>query len=161
MVKQIPLSRGQFALVDDEDYGVLSQFTWYCEGTRYAARDVKVAGRRFHLKMHRELLSVPYGDKRKVDHVNRDGLDNRRENLRVATQIQNGQNMERRTYGGRPRKAPYKGIWQRPAGGRWCAEIQIDGKKVRLGRYVDPRDAALAYDEAARKYFGPFARTNF
>jgi hypothetical protein len=95
-----------------------------------------------------------------VDHINGSGLDNRRENLRPATASQNGMNKKAK----RGSRSPYKGVTfladtkrSRP----WAAKIKVGEKFLDLGRFTNPRDAALAYDQGARKHFGEYARLNF
>jgi hypothetical protein len=87
-----------------------------------------------------------------VDHVNGDTLDNRRENLRVATHAENSQNKRKISKG-------FKGVYERR--GHWIASIAACGTRVRLGSFATPEEAAMAYDDGARKWHGPFARVNF
>lgn len=144
----IDLSRGQRAIIDPEDYGALSAFKWYAvpQGGRsqkfYARRSVGDG----QLLMHRVLLDAPAG--MVVDHRNGNGLDNRRENLRLCTQAQNAQN---RTDHIRP---TWYGV--RPVRAGWVAEF----KGARLGLFSTPSEAGAAYDDAARKAYGEFARLN-
>jgi len=84
-------------------------------------------------------------------------LDNRRENLRVASRTQNLGNQRKQA----GKTNPFKGVWWHEVSGKWRASIQVNGKQKHLGMFVDPVDAALAYDTAARSHFGAFAHANF
>ena len=104
--------------------------------------------------MHRLILGITCDSQ--GDHINGDGLDNRRANLRPVTHAQNMQN--RRGNG-----PTFKGIYcvERTTRNPWMAKIAVAKKQIYLGYYATPEDAARAYDEAAKKYFGEFARLNF
>src|SRR5215471_4599057 len=110
-----------------------------------------------HFYMHRLIAGV--GPRRKVDHHDRNGLNNQRKNLRVATSSQNGANRvpDRRKAG---RTSQYKGVFWDKARNRWCATIHVDGKTRALGRFETEREAAAAYDAAASAIWGRFARLN-
>lgn len=160
-MKKIPLTRGKFALVDDEDFEWLNQWKWRVGARRnrstiYAVR----AGRKAELKctyfMHRIVTDCPDG--LQVDHINHDGLDNRRENLRVCTR--NGNQWNRRKTKARV-SSIYKGVCSFKKTKKWRALIKINGKKIYLGLFKQEIDAAKAYDTAAKKYFGEFAYLNF
>lgn len=105
--------------------------------------------------MHRE-IAMP-DPALQVDHVNGDTLDNRRENLRCATKDQNQQN-RRKT--GRA-SSQWKGVWRHHQNETWCAEIKVNKEKIGLGSFKSEEAAARAYDAAARRWFGEFARLNF
>jgi len=142
---------GRATLVDDEDFDRLSQYKWYLKvdkGMEYVASTVGA------VKMHRIIMGQPAG--MVVDHINHDTLDNRKCNLRVCTRAENSQNGK-----ARHNRSGYKGVTK--VGGRskrWLAQIMVDGKKHILGRYLDPKEAAKVYDEAAEKLHGEFALTN-
>jgi hypothetical protein len=151
--KEIPLNRGLTAIVDDADYEILSRHRWCVPpaGKRpYALRTVGDTGRR--LAMHRVILNAPDG--LQVDHINGDGLDNRRSNLRLATNAQNLQNQKRRS----TNTSGYKGV-SLYRDGRWSARIRANGRRVFLGYFATPELAHAAYCAAAEKYHGEFART--
>ncbi len=106
--------------------------------------------------MHREIIKAP--DNLFVDHINLNGLDNRKANLRLATKIQNSRNtpkMKRKT------SSKYKGVSYQKRDRIWRAKIKINRRDKHLGSFRDEIDAAEAYDKAAHKYFGEFARPNF
>lgn len=154
---EIPLTRGLVAIVDAEDAGrVLSAGKWYATPGRhtfYGLRHTGLAdGRRGSITLHRFLTGWPL-----VDHVNRDGLDNRRRNLREATHRQNAQNRRVRADSG----SRYKGVNWSPGQQVWRAYVNAQGRMISLGSYQDPAEAARAYDIGALHYFGDFAALNF
>lgn len=158
-MKEIPLTQGQVALVDDEDFEWLSQWKWCASRgatTFYAVRSTsrKTPPKR-RIWMHRAIMGVT-DIAMEVDHINGEGLDNRRANLRTATHQQNSWNVRRP----RDNWSGFKGITRTPQH-RWAAGIVVRGKGIHLGNYDTPDDAARAYDGAARHYFGEFARLNF
>jgi hypothetical protein len=156
--REIPLTRGMVALVDSHDYDFLLQWRWNAKinkthRTFYATRTEGNESRTIH--MHRVILSVPIG--MSVDHINGNGLDNRRSNLRICTSHENSFNhslISSNTSG-------YKGVCWNKASSKWQAGIMLNGKSTHLGLFSDPVDAARAYDVAARKLFGEFAWLNF
>lgn len=157
-MKKIPLTQGKFAIVDDEDYESLLQFKWHAHkiGRRiYAETAVHgIGGKWIGLYMHRFLLP----DSKEADHRNGDGLDNRRENLRTATSQENKRGFQRKKIGASSR---FRGVIWRNDRNKWRAQITVSGKKIYLGFFRDEKDAAKAYDAAARKFFGSFACPNF
>lgn len=158
-MKEIPLTRGQVAIVDDEDFFRLSQFSWYARKSRltyYANRTIKVNGRNRTIQMHREVLGLT-DSKIYSDHIDGNGLNNQKSNLRPATCAQNLSNRGRPSRG----NLPYKGIGFDNRYGNWYGVICCNYKKKRLGTYATPEEAARAYDKAARELFGEFARLNF
>ena len=158
--RKIPLSEGKFTIVDPPDFYRLNAFDWLCSGrddNLYAARVIRTqSGRLNTILMHREILPAPPG--LLVDHRNTDSLDNRRSNLRLATPSQNSCNSRRdksNTY------SRYRGVSFSKRKGKWFATIRVNGKRLWLGYFDNELDAARAYDEAAKKYHGEFARLNF
>lgn len=157
-MKEITLTKGKMAIVDDEDFEWLSKFKWQarhdgCSGlSRYASRGHYEHGRQITILMHREIMKVPAGIQ--VDHINNNGFDNRRSNLRAATQSQNRANAPKYRTGN-----PFKGV--RRHGNKWRSIIKKNGIDIRLGDFVNPVDAAKAYDAKAKEIFGAFALTNF
>ena len=158
--RRIPLTQGRFAVVDPADYESLSRHKWRLCKTKgknvlYAERTVRRSdGTYSRMLMHREVLRPPRGYV--IDHVNGCGLDNRRANLRLATAAQNAWNA-----GGRGGRSGYKGVWLAKDKGLWRASIVCCGRRRHLGYFRDKRDAAKAYDRAAREYHGQFAVLNF
>jgi len=158
--RRIPLTQGRFAIVDPADYESLSRHKWRLCKTKgknvlYAERTVRRSdGTYSRMLMHREVLRPPRGYV--IDHVNGCGLDNRRANLRLATAAQNAWNA-----GGRGGRSGYKGVWLAKDKGLWRASIVCCGRRRHLGYFRDKRDAAKAYDRAAREYHGQFAVLNF
>lgn len=156
-MKEIELTRGMVAILDDEDFDRLGSQKWHAHetgpGIFYALRH-SPESRAKKLYLHREVLGVR--DHRKVDHVNGNRLDCRRENLRICTLTQNqGNRRKNRTSSSR-----FKGVSRHRAGG-WSAQITKDYVNRKIGHYSQEEDAARAYDAAAREYFGEFARVNF
>ena len=158
--REIPLTSGMVAIVDAEDFERLSGFSWFASKhhrTWYARRSVKnIGGKRSTISMHREVMHAPKG--LQVDHVNHNGLDNRKANLRLATCAQNMCNRQKQ--GGSSRSV-YKGITHDKRNGKWHAQISIQNKNTYLGTAPTEEEAAKLYDAAAKKYFGPFAKVNF
>lgn len=155
-MRELPLSKGLVALVDEADYAWASQWKWFAkgpEGRVYAARCERGVDRlkRRTIRLHRELMQPPA--ELDVDHINGNGLDNRRENLRVCTTAENCRN--RVGLGG------YKGVRLFRKSGKWGARIVVDYRHIHLGCFATPEEAARAYDDAALKLHGPFARLNF
>lgn len=156
MTREVSLSRGLVALVDDADFErVTSIGKWYADPsskTYYARRNYWRNGRCMSLRMHHVVSGLSY-----VDHANGNGLDNRRANLRPATDSQNAMNRGLRS----DNRSGFKGVsWSR-ARDRWVVEIQEHGVSHHLGIFTDLIEAAHAYDAAALTYFGEFARLNF
>lgn len=159
-MKQIPLSQGEFALVDDEDYGSLIKYRWFFHKDRRAkyafrnARD-KDTGKRVRILMHRQIMGMPQGTD--TDHRNHNGIDNQRRNLRECTKAQNQYNARLRA----DSTSGYKGVGRVSGSKTWQARIRYMGKGIYLGSFPTARKAAIAYDDAAIKYFGEFAKPNF
>ena len=150
----IPLSRGTYAIVDTDNLRGLNLYRWLSShkiGTKYARRFEK--GRTIY--MHREIMNAPDG--MEVDHINRNGLDNRRENLRLCTKAQNQQNSKKR----RGKSSIFKGVSWDKKRRKWRVEITVNKKQIMLGRFPSEMEAAKAYDREAIYYFGVFAKPNF
>jgi hypothetical protein len=158
MTATVPLTKGLQALVDDEDLElVLAAGPWCADKishTIYAVHSRYNLGRVRQVLMHRLIMDAAPGQQ--IDHVNRDGLDNRRANLRFCTASQNRGNQAK--FRG---VSQYKGVvWDRSRN-LWSARIGHQGRTLYLGRFVSEEDAARAYDKAACEKWGEFARLNF
>lgn len=152
---EVILTQGYVAIVDDEDLPLISGYRWKVlksKNKRYAARSVGRTGRTE--LMHRVIARAPTGVG--VDHIDGDGLNNRRGNLRLATQKQNAANMQK-TRG----VSRFKGVYWNKKDSRWQAQISNEAGGVRyLGQFRDETDAARAYNSAAIEQFGAFANLN-
>ena len=165
-MREIPLTRGYIAIVDDEDYEWLMQYKWRVQiNTKDAMYAITSLAKRIegyswtrHETMHRMILELPEGQH--IDHINGNKLDNRKCNLRLCTPSQNNKNLgKNRTYRGVPTTSTYKGVCHRSRN-CWSATINVDGVPHRLGHFPTEEAAANAYDEAAKRLHGAFARTN-
>ena len=155
-MRRIRLSNGMYAKVDDDKYETLKQIRWHAKrhpttGNWYVVGSHK--GKT--VSMHRLILEAPMGTH--VDHINGNGRDNRKTNLRLVTAAQNSRNR------GKTRKntTGYKGVSRQKGRRKFRAQIQVHRKAIYLGWYDTRREAALAYDRAVRKYHGQFGCTNF
>ena len=155
MTREIPLTKGAVAIVDDEDYERLSAYRWHLAGRRYAARTVKRGGRTSKIWMHREIIGA--ADDAIVDHRDGDGLHNCRVNLREATVQQNTVN--RRVALGAA--TGYRGVYRQANARTFRAHLTFEGAFVHIGSFRIAAAAARAYDVAATERFGEFAVLNF
>lgn len=148
----IPLSNGEHAIVDDEDFELLCNHKWHIVTKGYAASRID----NHIIRMHRLILGLSYNDGFQVDHINHNPLDNRKCNLRVCTDLQNCANRRRR----RDNVSGYKGVrWNVPAK-KWQARIQCEGRSYHLGIFNKIEEAVNAYNTKAHELFGEFAYTD-
>jgi len=155
-MKRIPLTQGKVAVVDDDEFEELAKYKWYALSrvhTHYAVRKQRAEARQIMVSMHRVVLDAKHWQH--IDHVNGNGLDNRRANLRICTRSQNSANC----YWHNGKRLLTRGI--RFKSGRWEAYIRRQGKILYLGRFTFKEQAAKAYDRAAIESFGEFARLNY
>lgn len=154
-MKQIQLTRGQVAIVDDEDFELVSQYQWRAIPDRSKPPKYR-AGTGSTLLMHRLIMRCTKDER--LDHINRDSLDNRRDNLRLATPMQNSQNATPQ------RRSIFKGVstrTDRKLRKPYIARITHNKKPLFLGFYATAEEAARAYDAKALELFGQFACINF
>jgi len=154
-VAEIDLRRGRRAIIDKEDYTLVSQYKWYLikkeAGNVYVKSKVKgkiIGIHRFIMNVSDPLLVV--------DHIDGDPLNNRKSNLRVCTQGENARNQKLK----KTNKSGYKGVTLSPSGKRWKAALNHKGKKIFGGSFRTITEAAQRYNELAIEYFGPFACLN-
>jgi len=159
-MKEIQLTQGKVALVDDADFEWLSQYKWQAskEGhSWYAVRACRDSlGRKSKARMHRDILKC----EQDVDHRDLNGLNNQRYNLRPCNDSQNQHNRRRHV----ANTSGFIGVHKVKgsfASEHWQSRIAVNRRRIHLGYFLNKEDAARAYDEAARKYFGEFARTNY
>lgn len=150
-MKKIELTKEQFAIVDDGDFEWLNQWKWSCQkGIKYAARRTNNR----ILLMHRFITNCP--EKMEVDHINGNGLDNQRNNLRIVTSHQN--HFNHKLF--KTNKTGYHGVYMDKKLKKWGSGISLKGKHKHLGYFEDIKEAASAYNEAAIVYRGKYARLN-
>ncbi len=145
-----------FTLVDDGDFELLSQWKWHIVEDKwnvYACRTARPSHK--HILMHRQIMCCPKG--KLIDHVDHDGLNNQRSNLRICTSSQNQMNSKKQA----DRTSKFKGVTLRNKPTPWLAGCKKDGKRHNLGHFKTEIEAAKAYDKKAKELFGEFARLNF
>lgn len=164
MVKEIPLTQGKIALIDDDDYEKVNQYKWYAvkkNRTCYAVRAIynKQTQKIKQQRMHRFIMNAPEGIE--VDHREHPGTNNQKHNLRLATRKQNGANQRKFLLNkyGKPPTSKYKGVKFKK--GAWEVQIFSNEKTIYLGRFKDEIEAAKTYDKKAIELFGEFACLNF
>jgi hypothetical protein len=159
MTKLIPIyCKGEIVahtVVDDADFDLLSQWRWRINHNGYAVRSERQHGTCVTFRMHRIIINAPID--LQVDHTDRNRLNNQRNNLRLCTDMENARN--RSKYKG---TSQYKGVYRRQGDcpHPWCASIQVKQVRIQLGNFSDENEAALAYNDAAIRYFGDFAHLN-
>lgn len=158
MAKEIKLTKGQFAIVDDEDFDYLNQFCWVAIEVRrncyQAYSNIKKNGKRIAILMHRIIMSAPCG--MEVDHINRNSLDNRRSNLRLATRAENSRNRKPHSNN----KLGLKGVIFCKKTNAFRARITFNKETFQIGYFDSAEAAALAYNQKAKELHGEFAYLN-
>jgi len=153
---EIPLKKGIVALIDLSDVPTADKYGWVLDDTKanwYVHTCIDRKLRTKTVRLHQLLLQPPKGFF--VDHKNGNGLDNRRSNLRLATNSQNGANRRKLS----PKTSAYKGVHRRE-NGKWRASIRVNKRLLHLGTFENEIDAAAAYNKAALLHFGEFAWLN-
>lgn len=157
--KKIKLTQGKVAIVDAEDFDWLNQWKWYShssKGKTYAVRNTpRHGGGQSSVRMHREIMKSLKGAD--TDHIDGNTLNNSKKNLRVCSHRENCRNKVWHT----KNSSGYKGVTWHKKEKKWRAQICVNYKKIVLGRFSKVKEAALAYDAAAKKFFGEYALTNF
>jgi len=146
-MKEIPLTHGKVALVDDEDFEWLNQWKWHYSKFGYAVRKPKE-----QIYMHRFIMKPEQG--LFTDHINGDKLDNRKENLRICTTGENMRNRPKQSNN----TSGYKGVFWHKKAKRWFAKIGFMRKSIHLGLFDTREEAYERYCKAEKEYFGEFAR---
>ncbi len=156
-MKEIPLTKGLFARVSDEDYDELVKYKWHIHKitNRYGFIADREIAHNKSISMHRVVMNAQKGQM--VDHIDHDTLNNQRENLRFCTNAENHYNMKPQS----GRTSKYKGVSWENWSHRWAVSIKYKGHGYNLGRYDEEIDAAYAYDKKAKVFFGQFACLNF
>jgi hypothetical protein len=154
---EVSLSCGCVALVDDDDLNIVARHKWHYLQCGYAGRTEHIDDSKRIIYMHRELLGLSPEDKIDVDHINGNGLDNQRSNLRLASHRQNiaaGFRLNRGT-------SRYRGVCWDKGKQKWLAQAKYRPQQIYIGRFNDEVEAAIAYDLKAIELWGEFARPNF
>ncbi len=158
-MKTIALTQSKFALVDDDVYEWAVKHKWHTQRIRddlfYAVRSIRRGIYITRIYLHREIMGAAKGTM--VDHINGDGLNCTRSNMRLASKSENQRNCRKPSNN----TSGHKGVYWHKGVGKWRAHIRVDGKRICIGDFANLEDAALAYDAAARKHHGEFARLNF
>jgi hypothetical protein len=149
-MKKIKLTQGKFAIVDNEDFEWLNQWKWCCDANGYAVRHEQKSeygnNSRKMVKMHKFILKTPKG--MMTDHINRNCLDNRKENLRIVDNHMNQRNSKISV----KNKSGFKGVYWDKKYKRWCARATLFGKRIFGGGFFNKRDASLAYERIITIY---------
>ncbi len=155
-IAYVPLTRGYESVIDAADVHLVDSWNWYArvkQHTNYAVRNNYQEGTRRNAYIHRVVMAAP--DDMHVDHINGNGLDNRRSNLRIATMSQNLRNQRL----SKLNTSGFKGVCFDKGTGRWLAQIVLHGKNHFLGRFVTPELANAAREAASEKLHGEFRRS--
>lgn len=151
----IKLTQDKEMLVDDEDYDILMENKCQYHHMGYAVTSKKINGEYKQFQVHRLILKLTTKDKA-VDHINGNKLDNRKQNLRLATTQENGMNRAKH----KKFTSEYKGVGWSKARNKWRATIYFNYKAIYIGIFNNEEDAAKAYNEKANELFGKFAKLN-
>ena len=156
-MKEIKLTNTELiALIDDEDYPIVSRFAWYIDSTGYAKTCLRDDKKKVEIRLHKLIMGTNVSCKLQIDHINRNRLDNRKENLRYCTIAENRRNRSKSNG-----ISKYKGVSWDKERAKWYASIKYNYKNIYLGRHDNEITAAQAYDKKAKELFGEFAAPNF
>lgn len=160
-MKEIPLTKGYVALVDDDDYDELIKYHWRVrvfKHTSYATRVMRINGVQRTISMHRQILGILDTPELRADHIDFNGLNNQKSNLRTCTHQQNNKYKQ----SAKKSRSKYLGVApiSKLHNKRYRATIYHNYKQYHLGYYATEEEAALAYNEAAKKFHGEFANLN-
>lgn len=150
-MREIALTQGKVAIVDDEDFEYLNHWKWYCSSRGYARSNAWDGKKGYTISMHRLVNHTPNGYQ--THHVNGDTLDNRKSNLRTVTATQHHQSNQRL---GINNHSGYRGVGWNKNTHKWRARIQKDGKLIHLGLFDTPQEANKTYLQAAKELYGEF-----
>ena len=143
-------------MVDDEDYALFGGYKWYAtlsdDGRYYAKRRISA---KHQIYLHREIMQAPSCVE--IDHIDGNGLNNQKSNLRLCIRMQNAMNTIKRKQSA---QSKYKGVCWHKGGKKWISKINPNGRTIYLGLFKNEIDAAIAYNKAAMKHFGEYARLN-
>lgn len=153
-MKEIPLTKGLVAIVDDDDFDELSKFNWHAQNGKYAARRGLRDGKSKIILMHREICKLSSDDKRLVDHKDMNTLNNAKENLRICTKAQNQQNHRMPS----TNKSGIKGVHWHKSRSKWMASIRSNGKLYYIGHFESKEQAEVEHKKFATRLHGEFAR---
>jgi hypothetical protein len=157
--RKIKLTQNKYAIVDVDGFEELNKYKWFALksiNSFYARRTIYINGKYKAVHMHRTVLK--YDGELFVDHINGNGLDNRKDNLRLVTAAQNSYNVGKTT---RPCSSKYRGVCRAKKSNKWYAYISLNRKRTHLGFYDDEIEAAKAYDRVAKELYGKYAKLNF
>ena len=168
---RILLTQGKFAIINKRDFLLVSKYKWhyrssgktggkngYAEHSMYVKKRYRETGESYHQNIFMHNLILPPHDGLQIDHINRNGLDNRRKNLRLGTISQNYANFPKK----KNTNSQYRGVsfLKRIKGKQWQASTTVNGNGVYIGIFETETEAAMAYNIAAKKFFGEFAQLN-
>lgn len=157
-MKVISLTKNKFTFIDDEDFERVNKYKWHtnekAKGIFYASRKPYINGKYETVALHRFITDCPKG--MEIDHIDGNGLNNQKKNLRICTHTENCRNIKVR----KTSKSGYKGISWDKENLKWRANIQYEGKYLNLGRFDKIEEAIEKYNNTAEKLFGSFAKLN-
>jgi hypothetical protein len=157
-MKEIQLTQGKVAIVDDEMFEFLNQWKWFASnknGKFYVVRNITVSkNKQNSIFMHRFIMKPEKGFV--IDHLDGNGLNNQKNNLRICTNSENLRNRKKNVNN----KSGYKGVSLDKNLNKFRCKLYVNGQNIHIGMFIDPIDAAKAYNDAALKYHGEFAKLN-